>query len=113
MKNTRCKVQLFVLLATVFLSVVSFIALPDTVAVQWDGVTATNYMAKPLAVLLTIAVCVLFIVLWNGITAVRQAGSIAGCNYWLVTRITALAIPLCAVGSFLGIVGNILFLILN
>lgn len=113
MKSTRCKVQFSVLLATIFLSTVSFIALPDTVAVQWDGAAATNYMAKPLAVLIPVAVCILFIILWNGIIASRGTSKAAACSYWAVTRITGIIAFLCAVGSFLGIFGNILLLMLN
>ncbi|MBD5158969.1 MAG: hypothetical protein HDT23_01815 [Ruminococcus sp.] len=93
---------------TIFLlSIISFIVLPDNVAVQWNANGASNYIPKIYAVLIPAVISLFGIASWK-YSSIRY-----NTNIETSKKIQTIhsAIWLCF--SFTGIIISILFMIMN
>ena len=113
MKNTRTKVQLFILAVTVILSIVAFMYLPDVAAVQWNSAGATNYLPKIWAVVIPPVSSLIAIIFWNGYSDFYNANPHRNEDNTALTFIKRAIICLFAIISCAGICANIAMILLN
>ncbi|MDE6835241.1 MAG: hypothetical protein K2J39_13490, partial [Ruminococcus sp.] len=103
------KISLFqtaIFITILFLSIVSFIVLPDSVAVQWNTNGASNYIPKIYAVMIPAVISLFGIVSWK-YSSVRYNINIESSN-----KIKNINSVIWIFFSFTGIIINILFMIM-
>ena len=113
MKNTRTKIQLFILAVTVLLSVVAFMYLPDVAAVQWNSAGATNYLPKLWAVVIPPVSSLIAILFWNGYSDFYNANAHQNGDNAALTFVKKAIICLFAIISCAGMGANIAMMLLN
>ncbi|MDE5861867.1 MAG: hypothetical protein K2H28_06685 [Ruminococcus sp.] len=104
------KISLFqtaIFITILLLSIISFIVLPDSVAVQWNANGTSNYIPKIFAVMIPAVISLFGIASWK-YSSVRY-----NINIQASSKIKTINSVIWICFSFTGIITSILFMIMN
>lgn len=105
MKKTD-SIQKIILIAVILLSVISFLVLPDNVAVQWNNTGTSNCIPKFYAVLIPLAISTFGICSWK-YSSLRYKNTGISENFQKIHSV------IWGTVSCTGIFINVLFMIMN
>ncbi|MDE6781463.1 MAG: hypothetical protein K2J40_08400 [Ruminococcus sp.] len=99
--------QKMIILAIALLSVLSFIILPDSVAVQWDSGGASNHVPKITAVLIPLVISLFGIVSWKYSSVKYNINIEASKKFQIIHSV------IWGTVSCIGVIISIIFMIMN
>ncbi|MCM1505543.1 MAG: DUF1648 domain-containing protein [Ruminococcus flavefaciens] len=100
-------IQRIILITVILLSAISFLVLPENVAVQWNYSGANNYIPKFYAVLIPLAISTFGICSWK-YSSLRYSRNIKTSD-----KLQTIHSAIWGTVSLIGIIINILFMIMN
>lgn len=106
MKKTE-SIQKTILITIVLFSVISFLVLPDSVAVQWNSDGVSNHISKMTAVLIPLVISLF------GISSWKYSSSHYNANIEISKKLQTIHSVIWGTVSCTGIIISILFMIMN
>lgn len=99
--------QITILITVVLLSIISFLVLPDSVAVQWNSEGASNHIPKITAVLIPLVISLFGIASW------KYSSARYNVNTETSKKFQKIHSAIWGTVSCIGIIISILFMIMN
>lgn len=100
-------IQRIIIIAIIFLSIISFLILPDNVAVQWNYIGTSNYIPKIYAILIPAVISLFGIISWK-YSSLRYSKNIE-----ISKKLQTIHSVIWGTISCTGIIISILFMLMN